>query len=553
MPVLEPRTAPPPDYYADNLLRLVQTVRAQYNDLLTAPELALTSNILNLGGPARRLYARLIGRRGPLFRVDRLAYREVPDVRAALGELAAAGLVRLCGPTPADRLLAEHTIAELAQSFPHVCRSRKGDFVAHIAARYPDREILRRLAPCSPWVELGHPLLVRTLCALFFGDANQDLTTFVLEDLGVTRFEPYDLDGAGRLFAERVSLDDYLELTLSVGRRLERLRQMWCSEAAEHEVARLWDESPHRFVERRRSRLLNQLGALAERARDHDVALTAYARSTHAPARERRTRLLARLGDFAGAGRLLHVIGATPGSRLEAEFAARFDPHTLRLRRAPAVIRQECLRLAAPPELRDTSSARRPTPGVLEGAALAALLTRPGIGAHLENRFSLSFFGLAFWDIVFAPIRGAFLNPYQLGPVDLFWSDFAAARAPLLERRIDELRSPDRLAARVLDTWHHKRGVSNALVAWDALSRTLIERAVAAVPIVAWQALFDRLANDLREARTGFPDLALFYDDGGYEFVEVKGPGDQLRAEQRLWFSLFDRAGVSARVLRVDW
>jgi hypothetical protein len=33
----------------------------------------------------------------------------------------------------------------------------------------------------------------------------------------------------------------------------------------------------------------------------------------------------------------------------------------------------------------------------------------------------------------------------------------------------------------------------------------------------------------------------------------VKGPGDQLRREQRVWFDFFARERIPARVLRVEW
>ena len=45
-------------------------------------------------------------------------------------------------------------------------------------------------------------------------------------------------------------------------------------------------------------------------------------------------------------------------------------------------------------------------------------------------------------------------------------------------------------------------------------------------------------------------DWCEFY---GIELHEVKGPGDQLRPEQRSWLELFTTAGVPAHVARVRW
>jgi hypothetical protein len=65
--------------------------------------------------------------------------------------------------------------------------------------------------------------------------------------------------------------------------------------------------------------------------------------------------------------------------------------------------------------------------------------------------------------------------------------------------------------------------------------------------------MFDFMLDDLEQSRTGFPDLTVFGGPRRYRFVEVKGPGDQLRREQRLWFAFFAKHDVAATVLRVEW
>lgn len=54
--------------------------------------------------------------------------------------------------------------------------------------------------------------------------------------------------------------------------------------------------------------------------------------------------------------------------------------------------------------------------------------------------------------------------------------------------------------------------------------------------------------------RRGFPDLLLLGGERDrYELIEVKGPGDVLRPEQRRWFAELAAAGLSARVLELRW
>lgn len=537
LPVLHPNTPPPPHYYADNLLRLLRSVSQQYNDILLEEERAYLQRVSTLSVDAQRLYARLLTRKGLLIRVDSLDYREIEDLAQALAELEAAALLAANPPLPADQLLAVLTRAELDVLFPYVRGNRKAAQINAIAARYVDGRIrdvvAQRHTMCTT---LGRATLT-IMQLLFFGDARADLSTFVLEDLGMVRFESYTLDPQHRQFRDRAELDDILNM--HEHRALLRLLEArWDPAAANHILMSLWDRRDRRGLERVRGGLINQLGRCAERAGAYDLALSIYGRASRAPGRERQTRLLSRLGDAAGALTLLDAIERAPLSAGERHFAQRFRlGRRSRLQR----VAERVLRLPEPP-----------TAGV-EAAALAALTRNCGVGRHLENLASLGMLGLAFWDIVFAPVDGAFVNPYQQRPLDLYWSDFRRPRAAMIAARLTTLAEPDAMARQVGTTVRTKCGISNALVDWRALDIRFIRHAVNAVPSATWIAIFDHMLYDLEQARTGFPDLTLCFGHRSFQFVEVKGPGDQLRREQQLWFDFFAKADIAASVLRVEW
>ena len=56
--------------------------------------------------------------------------------------------------------------------------------------------------------------------------------------------------------------------------------------------------------------------------------------------------------------------------------------------------------------------------------------------------------------------------------------------------------------------------------------------------------------DNLRKARTGFPDLLVLHGPGDYEFVEVKGPNDRLQPAQRVWFRYFRENSCNHRILK---
>ena len=83
---------------------------------------------------------------------------------------------------------------------------------------------------------------------------------------------------------------------------------------------------------------------------------------------------------------------------------------------------------------------------------------------YVENSLFTAIFGLVFWDVIFAPVKGAFFNPFQRGPADLFTPAFRIARADALKLRLQELSSIKDLRTRVLAVAEQKAGITNPFV-----------------------------------------------------------------------------------------
>ena len=537
-PRLVPATPPPAHYYAENLLLLIESVHRQYDDLLGADERAFGDAVAARSVGAQRLLARIVGRRGPVVRVDSLAYPELPSRDAALAELLEAGLLASCPEVALDLLFQRATRAELGRWFPVAdARGSKAALLDAIIARYPAPVVRARFAWHAPWVGLADPARLELYRLLFFGDRRSDLATFVVRDLGVVRYEEYACEALcgercreRRLFPDRAALDAWLALT-RIGDHVEQLGPAPPLELAAVVVEALWHPVRGRLLERRRSRLLNRLGRRLERQGAFDDALACYGRSSSAPARERTTRILRRLGDAEGVERMRAVIRRQPRSALERDFAERFAT-----RRRP--VRFPVTELPWHPSY----EAR------VEEAAAAVLAERGGTVWHLENALPLGLFGLAYWEWVFAPVDGMFVNAFQSAPLDLFWPDFLDTRRGLCD---DPLRLDDAsLRAAMLSTAASRRGVASRLVDWRAWDAATLERVLTGIPMGAIRKLLAIVAMDIDRARTGFPDLTAVYEDGSYEFVEVKGPTDQLRPHQRLWIDKLRDAGLPVRLLR---
>jgi Fanconi-associated nuclease 1 len=178
--------------------------------------------------------------------------------------------------------------------------------------------------------------------------------------------------------------------------------------------------------------------------------------------------------------------------------------------------------------------------------ALLAAAGRPAL--HAENWFWTSLFALVFRDLYFAPVPGMLPTSRRSGPLDLGTPGFHRRRAEAVEARLREVGADG--PARWTLGWTGERlaGLGDA----DAV------RAVAAhVPGPMAAAVLGRLAREGWDAARGLPDLLVLPGSparlagavpatlGEAAFLaEVKGPGDTVRDEQRLWMARLHEAAV---------
>ncbi len=127
--------------------------------------------------------------------------------------------------------------------------------------------------------------------------------------------------------------------------------------------------------------------------------------------------------------------------------------------------------------------------------AVAEHYANQGWSVHyLENSLLCGLFGLAFWDIIFYPIPGAFLNPYQRSPRDMFHPEFYIQREGLITQRLSEIR--DNSWQAWIEVYHSKQGLSNDWVNWSQLTEDIIIQSTCTIPSTILCELFERLLFD---------------------------------------------------------
>ena len=540
----------PNDYYLWNFRRLLQSVAAHSADLLAESETQFLTHVAELPAPSEMLLVRFLMRKGDFFRLDHLHYPEIGEIGAAVAPLVDKGLVTMDPPDALDARLAlftkEECLNALSRHAPEMIsayqlRSAKRDVIVERVRSQIDARSVGSWFPVT-MVQVNVSQEFEVLKLLFFGNARQDLKDFVLCDLGVQRFMAYPLDEKTRLFQTREQVDahrQFYALQDSVGESLP---------VAAADLLDLLDSVPEprdRILHRRVMRFRYQIARQLERLGDVHHALALYRTLDLVTAREREARILLKTGEPEAALVCCAHMRKDPANESEALFAQSFGARVAKKIGAPWPI----LPRVDPPE---EAIRLDPHPKGVE-AAVASYLSDPDRCSYVENHLFLTVFGLIYWEVIFAPVDGAFTHPFQSRPHDLYEQDFLPLREREKQAADSLLENGNSFRATLWARMKSWEGVANPFVSWGRVDPDVLRLAMDRIPDAHWQVIFFRIWRDLRAHRSGFPDLIRFPESEGYELIEVKGPGDRLQPNQKRWMAFFADHGIPHRVVHVAW
>ncbi|MHA2862471.1 VRR-NUC domain-containing protein [Vibrio harveyi] len=526
-----------PDYYLDNFFKLTQHATEWYSDLLCSDEHQWLSAFESLNKPAQCLLVRLYSRKGCWFRSDKLNYQEIENIQSALDELAAHDFVSLSPDLTTQELAANLlTKPEIVTLYPEHLKSLKKE--ALVACLSEERFELFEALDFTV-IKLNSAHMIDVLLTLFFANTHQDLSQFVLDDLGLHQFEQYQLSKARRFFESREQIDRLIELS-----QLSNL--YWqCDRKQKANLDVLIEAMPerveHRYVDRKRERMINDIARDYERINELEIAIALFETTTLAPSRERRARIYDKLEQNDLFCDIVTKMLAHPIDVSEFEVAQKLEQRVKRKQgfKVPRTTKPKCNEYHI--EL-DLSRQR------VELATKAHFESLGWTVFYSENTLLNGLLGLTLWDAIFAPIEGAFINAYQHRPLDLYHADFADKRKQLIDNALEQVQQGKTQA--LFDTYRDKVGISNPFVSWAYVNEELISLALEHIPNDLLVELFNVQLSDLKLYRNGMPDLIAF-KEGKFEWIEVKGPGDKLQDNQWRWIKEFNRLNVPFSVCYV--
>lgn len=537
-----------PFYYLNNFRQVLDWLELRYADVMSAAEHGFIRQFHAVPRASQGLLVRMVMRKGVHFRASKLNYLEIGDIVHAAQPLLDHGWIVEHAPLSIAELFDVLLKAEILQAFGAAIdqpKGRKDDWLPLLAEQFSEARSLRDWAPRLE--DRLFSLTLMDLCdrlrLMFFGNLYQDWSEFVLADLGIFTYEkvPFCADSRGLRSREDVDACLFLhacQLRFEAGEPLEDIAA---------QVGALHFDNP--WLQRRRGKVLFQIGQYGERIGEFALALSIYRICAYPGARLRMIRVLERCGEYALALELATQAQLAVESAAEQQGLQRIMPRLRRKLGGPPLKRA----VAKPVERLDLQLARSDPALSVEFHVQAHLHDDDGPVHYVENSLINSLFGLLCWPAIFAPLPGAFFHPFQRGPVDLLNEDFQQRRAELFQTCLGELddgRYADTIRQRFVDKW----GVQSPFVFWGALNEGLLEQALACLPAEHLKHWFNRLLLDIKANRAGMPDLIQFWPQHKtYRMIEVKGPGDRLQDNQLRWLEFCHEHQMPVAVCYVQW
>ncbi|MBM6551748.1 VRR-NUC domain-containing protein [Marinomonas ostreistagni] len=537
-------------YYLDNAKSVWRWVLNHHSDLLTDSEVATLEGIFNLAPDAQALLTRLIMRRGELFDSERLHYPEIADISAAITQLGTQHYITLDPLIGVASLCHKATKEQLAQVIQHQDlaplnkSSAKALLRQHLEQTFPSDmcKSFSQWGMPGTWVELQQPELFARIQLMFFGNLHQDWSEFIVTELGHIQYETVELTPQSRAFQSRQEIDTYLQL--------EVLRQALDNGAYTDKQHTILLHTPFEnpWLEKRRQRLCFLWAQQLEKQGEPDSAMQYYRCTLGNHANVRYLRLLERSATPQDVVAQAHQL---------LEKTSHQETYTLLqrvLHRAQKKLGQSIAKTTAfIPKVRqltlvkDTQSVERAVADYLQQQSPRAPVY------YVENLLLPALWALLYWEVIYAPVPGAFFHPFQSSPKDLYSDQFFSRRqAPLMQ--VQQALEDGTYRDLIQQRFAEKYGISCRFIYWPALTQELLGQALTCISVDALSAIFDYLMQDLKHHKKGLPDLIRFDPSAqNFELIEVKAPNDRLQEQQTLWLQHFAQHDIDAWVAKVTW
>lgn len=544
-----------PDYLLAHFNEFLQRFEPLYLALLDEQSRQWLACYHQLPVDAKRLWLRLLSRKGPVFAKSELHYAEIADLELAMTCLLDIGwLVNALDQLDHTAVLQKLTKPQLWQlvsmlpAHPHTAGPKKSADKASMVAYLSDHpsDWQQHLVSLDHFVCLTPAEPLHYMMFLFFGDSHQDLSALVLRDLGVLPIRHFKQEFSARYVDAATAQAAYF---YSAGKARFRALLPKKSSVLALDVFHAWFNAmptwPTPLDERaelHHEQLCFELGRQAERLGLFEQSVVCYQRSQSFPANERLLRLYQQRRDPDALQAQLERMLTDPSCDDELAMAQDF-----------------AARQGSPRQVSDLTAALHNAPVLtldelfisdVEQGVVAFYQQQGKRAWHTENDLWLALFGLWFWQELFEAEAAALHSEFDWRPRDLTSGTFYRRQQVVIDQKLALLNTPEHAQRFLLRQFAHAAQRPNAIFRFTPELLEQLQLLIHKAPAGSLAALLLRMANDFRRYSRGYPDL-LLADEHGLMLVEVKAPGDVLRRHQLTRLQILQQLGFRIAVQRV--
>nr|XP_009404214.2 PREDICTED: fanconi-associated nuclease 1 homolog isoform X3 [Musa acuminata subsp. malaccensis] len=581
--------------YQKNFSLMIEEVMSHHSQLFTVEEKMFT---------------------GPWFRVSNISYPEIQDPQKAVEELQLAGYIYSFQSSEDPFIYDMKEVIDLLNvsemrkvinlELPkkRINCARRHELINILFSAYANgacpllpKMVLGQVGTCIR-ISSSSDILFWRIQRLFFLNGEQDLSAFLLIDLGMIKFPDYVCNISHRIFQDRTDLLEYeeaIEVAQIMDESLEESNMEMVIRCIDISDIRMCTSfrgksqsstsgTPPQFFSTFSasfvySKVLSLGVSFFEREHRYEDAIRLLKgllrRIIHD---SRRGYWMLRLSvDLEHMNRLNESLSVAEEGILDPWVRAgsriALQRRVLRLGKPPRrwripdyadsvkrKIKEVCIRGRPLTSETATKNSYYGYDGELCGVEQLALqfYAEEGggwSGVHSESGIWMTIFGLLMWDVIFFNVPDVFMSRFQIAPLDFDTDDFYVTRESLIESQLQKINGG--MAEEILiSSWESHVGIACRGVNWERQSLSDLRVAVACIGGSPLASLCRHLATDYRSWSSGMPDLLLwrFHGDKGEgeaKLVEVKGPTDRLSEQQRAWLLTLMDCGFDTEVCKV--
>jgi len=540
----------PADYYLKNFEKVTRFCEKTYFDILQKEEKEFLKAFKQTNIHGRRLYVRLILRRPTFFRKSKLNYPEI-KLGQAISSLRDSRLLISEPELSFEELLGSFTVPEIKSAVKDLglkgIKGTRESIVNSLLANSSD-EIYRYFFKSDSFLCPLDFEVVEKLQLLFFGSLTGEMAQFILEDIGVMRFEKVRIDRKNRYFSDYNHLQTLYEWSYYHSLLWEACDLKDREEATLNykAIKKLQVNCP--FLDDHFSRSHNLIGRFFESTGELTLARKSYEQSTLPPSRERLARIFLKEAKAKKAKRMCQLIIEDPHSPEEKNFGEFFIENCNRelgleyqKRKKHAVLKKEVV-----------SPLKWNKEYGVEAQVLNDYKEKGLNGFHSESSYFNTLAILLVWKIYWKSGKGLFFHPFEKGPRDFQSGGFAIRQEKALNRKRNELLKLNNIDFfdLIMKRYDEKRGTHVHLAEWKKVERRNLAKMIKGIPREDLLKICFQIIESPRQYRNGLPDLVVFSRQK-YILTEVKSPNDSIQPSQKKWFDLFSDWGIPYELVRL--